>query len=131
MEANTHLQIDEELCGEAVEVGGDAATVRLETTERMTVDDHGLVHGGFVFGAADYAAMLAVNDPNVVLGGADVGFLAPVEAGQTVMAEAEVLSVEGKKHEIDARATVDGREVFNGTFTAFVLDEHVLGSREE
>ena len=32
-----------------------------------------------MFGAADYAAMLAVNDPNVVLGNAELRFVAPVE----------------------------------------------------
>jgi acyl-coenzyme A thioesterase PaaI-like protein len=47
----------------------------------MVVDAHGLVHGGFVFGLADYAAMLAVNDPNVVLGAAEARFLKPVRRG--------------------------------------------------
>jgi acyl-coenzyme A thioesterase PaaI-like protein len=44
----------------------------------MAADQRGLVHGGFTFGLADYAAMVAVNDPNVVLGAAEVRFLAPV-----------------------------------------------------
>jgi acyl-coenzyme A thioesterase PaaI-like protein len=48
----------------------------------MAVDDRGLVHGGFVFGLADHAAMLAVNDPNVVLGAASTRFLKPVRVGE-------------------------------------------------
>lgn len=50
----------------------------------MKVDSHGLIHGGFLFGAADYASMLAVNDPNVVLASAEVRFLRPLKSGDTV-----------------------------------------------
>ena len=62
----------------------------MTTTNAMAADDIGLVHGGFIFGMADYAAMLAVNDPNVVLGAADVKFLKPVSVQETVVAEARV-----------------------------------------
>jgi len=53
----------------------------------MVVDDHKLVHGGFIFGAADYAAMAAVNDPNVVLGSAEVSFLKPSKSGDSDILE--------------------------------------------
>lgn len=124
---NTHLGINQDLCGEPVELEENRAVVRLETTEEMVVDDKGLVHGGFVFGLADYAAMLAVNDPNVVLGSANAKFTAPVAVGQTVEASAEVGEVSGKKHEVEVRASVADNTVFSATFTTFVLDEHVLG----
>lgn len=95
----------------------------------MAADDRGLVHGGFVFGLADYAAMVAVGDPNVVLGAAESRFTAPVRVGETVIATAEA-SGEGKKRTVTVSASVnqpgDGREVFRGTFTCFVLDQHVL-----
>ena len=48
----------------------------------MAADGRGLVHGGFTFGLADFAAMCAVNDPNVVLGAATCKFLAPVQVGR-------------------------------------------------
>lgn len=128
MESNTHLNIDPSLCGEPVELEEGAARVRLEVTEEMAVDERGLIHGGFVFGLADYAAMLAVNDPNVVLGGAEVRFSSPVEVGDEVLAEAKVVESDGKKRVIEAKAVVEDWEVFAGTFTAFVLEEHVLDS---
>ena len=92
----------------------------------MAADDRGLVHGGFVFGLADYAAMLSVNDPNVVLGAAETRFLAPVRVGEVVDADAEITATKGRKRVIAVRARVGEREVFSGTFTAFVLDQHVL-----
>lgn len=123
---NTHRAIDHELCGEPVEQTDTTATVRMEATDRMAVDDRGLVHGGFVFGLADHAAMLAVDDPNVVLGSAETRFVAPVTVGDTVEATAEIVEVDGNKHVIEATATVDGDEVLSGTFTAFVPEGHVL-----
>lgn len=123
---NTHLSIDHSLCGEAVDMREGWARVRLEATDQMAVDEHGLVHGGFVFGLADYAAMLAVNDPNVVLGGAQVSFVAPIEVGDEVVATAEVGEENGKKRVVEASASVGDTEVFRGTFTAFVLPKHIL-----
>jgi len=126
MQPNTHLHISHELCGEPVELDHGKATVVFDTSKDMAVDEHGLVHGGFVFGLADHAAMLAVNDPNVVLGSADVRFLAPVRAGEKVFATAEIIEEKGKKRTLEASAVVNGNEVFKGRFVAFVLDDHVF-----
>ncbi|MEJ2086915.1 MAG: hotdog domain-containing protein [Gammaproteobacteria bacterium] len=122
----THLGINAGLCGEPVAMADGEATVRLVTTPAMGADDHGLVHGGFVFGLADYAAMLAVNHPNVVLGSAEVRFLAPVRTGATVLATARLQQRDARKHLVDVTAQVDDKEVFRGTFVAFTLDRHVL-----
>jgi len=122
----THLGIDHDLCGRPIEIAEGRARVRLTATKVMTADVHGLVHGGFIFGLADYAAMLAVNHPNVVLGAAEVRFLAPVREGDEVIAQAEVTEAKGKKRVLVARADVGDRTVFEATFTAFVLENHVL-----
>ena len=95
----------------------------------MAADERGLVHGGFVFSLADHAAMVAVNDPLVVLGSAQVKFLRPVRVGQEVEARAEVGEVKGKKHVVSVTASVAGEEsspVFEGEFICFVPDRHVL-----
>ena len=125
-EQNTHPAIDPALCGRPTELAEGRAVVELLTTDVMRADDRGLVHGGFVFGAADYAAMLAVNDPNVVLGAADTRFTAPVRVGQTVRVVAQVVDQKGRKQTVEASASVNDKEVFSGTFVAFVLDQHVL-----
>ena len=92
----------------------------------MGADERGLVHGGFVFGLADHAAMLAVNDPFVVLGSSEVRFVAPVRVGDEVVAHAELVETKGKKRVLSVSARVGEREVLAGTMTAFVLDRHVL-----
>jgi acyl-coenzyme A thioesterase PaaI-like protein len=125
-EPNTHPKIDRKLCGEPVKLAEGAATTRMRATAEMAVDDEGLVHGGFVFGLVDHAAMLAVNHPLVVLGSADVRFTAPVQVGDEVLATAKRTEQKGKKHILTVEAHVAGRQVLAGTMTAFVLDEHVL-----
>ena len=118
MDAITHLAIDTELCGQPEALTPHYCRISLPTTARMAADDRGLVHGGFIFGMADY--------PNVVLGAAESRFLKPVRVGETVVAEARVESVSGKKHTVPVTVSRDGEAVFQGTFTCFALDAHVL-----
>ena len=127
MQIKTHEKINPALCGRALNVEPGTSRVELLTTEEMAADATGLVHGGFIFGLADYAAMIAVNHPHVVLGAAEVKFLKPVRAGQSVVAEAVVEQVKGKKQQVRVTAAANEETVFSGRFTCFVLDAHVLG----
>ena len=76
---NTHESINQDLCGEIHKLELGYVEVELVTTEDMVADDMGLIHGGFVFSAADYAAMAAVNERNVVLVASECQFLSPVK----------------------------------------------------
>jgi uncharacterized protein (TIGR00369 family) len=127
MKINTHQRIDPTLCGHPMEVSDGASRVALKTMATMAADESGLVHGGFIFGLADYAAMIAVNHPNVVLGAADVKFLKPVSVGDTVEAKAKVEEVQGKKHWVAVSVVKDEDIYMQGMFTCFALDHHVLG----
>ncbi len=126
MEIITHRAIDANLCGQPLEVEQGRSRVVLKTTPEMAVDKEGLVHGGFIFGLADYAAMIAVNHPNVVLGAADVKFLKPTSVGQTVVAEARVEEVQDKKHWVAVSVTKGQETLFQGMLTCFVLERHIL-----
>lgn len=127
MKVKTHERVSAGLVGSPVEVvDGERAIARLETVDEMAADQTGLVHGGFTFGLADYAAMLAVNHPHVVLGSAQVKFTAPVRVGETMTAEAKVTTVDGKRSEVNVEVKVGDRRVFTGTFTCYTLEKHVL-----
>ncbi|NQU13009.1 MAG: hotdog fold thioesterase [Desulfobacteraceae bacterium] len=126
MKIETHNDIDQRLCGTPILLEEDFSKVQLLATEEMAVDGTGLVHGGFVFGLADYAAMIAVNHPNVVLGAANVKFLKPVRVDDMVEAEAKVVSKAGKRHTVFVTAKKGHKQIFEGEFTCFVLDRHVL-----
>ncbi|OPY86421.1 MAG: Acyl-coenzyme A thioesterase PaaI [Smithella sp. PtaU1.Bin162] len=128
MQLKTHLAINQSLCGQLLSVDEGTAIVKINTTAEMVVDDHKLVHGGFIFGAADYAAMAAVNDPNVVLGSAEVKFLKPSKSGDSVLLKAKVVETKGKRRRVDVEGVDEsGITIFSGIFICFVLEKHVLG----
>ena len=77
------------LCGSIVDLKKGYAKVTLPCSKDMSVDNLGLIHGGFIFGAADFAAMAAVNEPTVVLIGSKTRFLAPAKIGDVVEFEAK------------------------------------------
>jgi predicted thioesterase len=70
--------------------------------------------------------MLAVNHPNVVLGSSEVRFLKPVVIGDTVTVQADVTSLEGKKHKVTVVVKRGDDIMFEGVFTCFVPSKHVL-----
>ena len=124
----THLAIDPRLVGQPVELAEGSAAVALPTRPEMAADEHGLVHGGFVFGLADYAAMLAVNDPHVVLGGAEVRFLKPVRIGERLISQATVEKTDGRRSRVQVEVRRGEEKVMSGSFLCFTLERHVLDS---
>lgn len=131
MQPRTHALLDRELCGAPVRLADGTAEVELVAIDRMRVDESGLVHGGFVFGLADHAAMLAVDRPTVVLGSADIRFVAPVRVGERLRATARVREVVGKKHVVDVEVAGDRGPVMTGAFTCFVPPQHVLAGGDD
>ena len=126
---NTHLLASEKLIGSVVSIGNDCATVKLTILEEMIVDTYNLSHGSFVFGLADYAAMVAINEPTVVLGKATTKFLKPVVLNDDVTAIATITETSGKKISVSVIVTNQKNElVFEGEFVCFVLEEHILGN---
>jgi len=126
MEQKTHFKINKHLSGELIELKEGYCKIRLVTTSEMITDDSGLIHGGYTFGLADYAAMLAINHPNVVLGGADVRFVVPVIKGDILIAEGLVIRTEGKKIIVDVNIKREEEIVFIGQFICFAPEKYVL-----
>jgi uncharacterized protein (TIGR00369 family) len=128
LEQKTHLLASKEFVGKVEQIQTDQqATVVLKTTGLMGVDERGLVHGGFTFGLADYAAMTAVNDPYVVLLSSQAKFLRAVRAGDELKARAVVTEKDGRKRKVRVEVFKEGEErVFEGEFSCLVLANHVL-----
>jgi acyl-coenzyme A thioesterase PaaI-like protein len=131
-EPRTHRAISWRLVGRALAIdAGRSATVELELTEEMAADERGLVHGGFVFGLADYAAMVAVDEPNVVLAAAEVRFTAPAVVGDRLRAEAAVENDDPRRPRVLVTVWRDEAAIFEGRFTCVVPRRHVLDRRAE
>ena len=122
----THQRIHSEFSGKIQKMEKGRVEVQLETTKDMLADDMGLIHGGFVFSAADYAAMAAVNERNVVLVASDCQFLSPVKLGDKVNFVANVRHTEGRKRNVNVEGYVLHIKVFEGIFKTVVTERHVL-----
>jgi uncharacterized protein (TIGR00369 family) len=124
----THEEISSRLCGSPVELGEGYARVQMTAVEEMRADASNLVHGGFVFGLADYAAMLAVNHPNVVLGSVRMRFLKPVVVGDELAAEAEVSERDGRKQLVQVEVRRGGEVVASGELLCFTPERHLIAT---
>ena len=122
----THERVNQELNGEVIKMEVGYVEIRLVTTSEMLADDIGLIHGGFIFSAADYAAMLAVNERNVVLVASDCQFLSPVKFHDVVDVIAKVRHKEGRKRNVHVEAFVLDIKVFEGEFKTVITEKHVL-----
>ncbi len=122
----THNKINQDMSGELLLIEQGYVEIRLTTTPEMIADEMGLIHGGFIFSAADYAAMAAVNERNVVLVASDCQFLSPVKYGDIVDVVAKVRHKEGRKRNVMVEAYVHDIKVFEGEFKTVVLERHVL-----
>jgi len=123
---HTHERINQDLCGEVIKIQKGYVELRLTTLPEMVADDVGLIHGGFIFSAADYAAMLAVNERNVVLVASDCQFLSPVKFHDEVNFVARVRHKEGRKRNVHVEAHVLDIKVFEGEFKTVITERHVL-----
>ncbi|MCK4738097.1 MAG: PaaI family thioesterase [Sulfurimonas sp.] len=122
----THEEVNHDLSGEIQKLENGYVELKLVTTHEMIADKEGLIHGGFVFSAADYAAMIAVNEKNVVLVASDCQFLSPVKFGDIVNFTAKVRHKEGRKRNVKVTGNVLDIKVFDGEFKTVVTERHVL-----
>ena len=122
----THERVNHDLSGEIVKLETGKVELKLDTIAEMVADEAGLIHGGFIFSAADYAAMVAVNEKNVVLVASDCQFLSPVKYGDVVNFTAKVRHKEGRKRNVNVAGFVHDIKVFEGEFKTVVTERHVL-----
>lgn len=122
----THKLINSFYSGELNRLEDGRAVVSLHTVYDMSVDKMGLVHGGFIFSAADFAAMAAVNEKNVVLAASKCEFLSPVKVGDIVEFTAKVKQKDGRKRIVQVEGKLGKVKVFEGDFKTVITERHVL-----
>ncbi|WP_263832997.1 PaaI family thioesterase [Sulfurospirillum oryzae] len=125
----THIKIKSTLVGNLTELSKNSAKVVLQTTHEMCVDEFGLIHSGFLFGSAEYAAVAAVNESNVVVIGCRSKFFAPAKVGDLVNFEAKGRFEDARKREIKVIGMINEIKVFEGIFQAVILERHILQTK--
>ncbi len=122
----SHTRIRSSFVGNLTELTKNGAKTVLQATQEMSVDEFGLVHNGFIFGSAEYAAAAAVNEENFIVIGCRSKFFAPAKVGDIISFEAKGRFEDARKREIKVTGTINDVKVFEGIFQAVILEHHIL-----
>lgn len=122
----THDKIKTTLCGTIIKLDKGYAKTTLQTTTDMALDDIGLIHSGFIYAAADYAAAVAVNEPNTVIIDNKSKFFAPAKLNDLIVFEAKAKFEDTRKREIKVIGKINDIKVYEGVFHAVILAKHIL-----
>ena len=112
-----------EIIGELIDlnIGSNGISI-LETNIDMSFRKTGIVMGHHIYAQAESLAM-AVIDANVALTGvSNIKYLQPVEAGDKLIAKAEVTRVRGDKHFVHVKIHTKKDQVFRGKFVLVSID---------
>lgn len=123
---NIPMSINSTLCGGILDMKPNYAKTALMASNEMAFDDEKLVHGGFIIGAGEWAAHVAVNTQYSVTISSKANLYAPAKVGDLIEFEAHAYFEESKKREIKVVGTIKGVKVFEGTYQIVVLEEHIF-----
>lgn len=115
-----------EMCGSIIKMTYEEVITKFVPTKQMISDESNLIHSGFIFNAANYAAMCLVNQPHAITIGAEVEFLAPVEFEQEMMFLATIKQSNAKKFEINVKGTLLDIKIFEAIFHIAVFDKQLF-----
>ncbi|RAX56825.1 hypothetical protein CCZ01_08175 [Helicobacter monodelphidis] len=121
-----YTEADTSTFGIVKELRPGFCAVSFTPNSKMKVDALGLVHSGYLFSAANYTAMCAVNEPNAVPISAQCYFFAPFELGNTLDLRAEMLQNDTKKREVKVEGFVLDIKVFEAIFEVAIFEHHVF-----
>lgn len=126
LELLTCNSLKSEFIGSIVKMTYEEVITKFAPTKQMISDESNLIHSGFIFNAANYAAMCLVNQPHAITIGAEVEFLAPVEFEQEMMFLATVKQSNAKKFEISVKGTLLDIKIFEAIFHIAVFDKQLF-----
>jgi len=116
----------QEIVGELLEINLDRDGLSLlDTTAEMGLEKSGIIRGHVVFSQANTLANAIVDAEVALTSEAQVRFMAPVYAGERLLAKARVIG--GKRHRKQVEVIMKTKQkiVFEGLFTIYCLTERL------
>lgn len=112
-----------EVVGELIDLElGKSAISIFETTDDMVFEKTRIVRSQFVFAQADSLALAVIDAEVAVTGLANIKYKRQVEAGEKLVAKAEVIRTKGEDKFVVLVITRSGDDVvFRGKFVVFAL----------
>lgn len=122
----------QEMVGELIDLDlGRSAQSILDTDPSMGFARNGVLRGHYLFAQADSLALAVVDGDVVLTGLVNAKFKQPVQAGQRVVATAEVLRRVGARWVVLVVSTVGAVPVFRAKFVVFALSPFGVASVPE
>lgn len=115
-----------DLCGVIIRMSDEEVLIKFTPNEQMVGDENNLIHSGFIFNAANYAAMCLVNQAHSFTIGAEVQFLAPIELEQEMLFLATMKYANDKKYKVLVKGTLLDIKIFEATFHISVFDKQLF-----
>ena len=113
----------QEITGDLLEVELDREGLSLlDTTEEMAIKKSGITRGHILFAQANSLANAIIDADLALTRECRVKYLAPVRAGERVLAKARVTGAKGRKKEVEVIMKTREKLVFKGDFTILCLD---------
>ena len=122
----SHYLLSRTVVGAVEEKSKGYAKIYFIPTEDMVANKKGMIHTGFIFGSANYAAIAAVNIPTAVLAVAKTNFLAPMKIGEHAVFEAFSPHKDSRKQNVKVIGYLHGIKFFEAEFAIIVLEHHPL-----
>jgi len=118
--------INRSIVGYLEEVMEGEAIIRLNCTEDMVADQKGLIHTGFMFSSANYAALLAVNEPNAITIVSKVNFLLPAVLNDEIIFKSHAMQTESRKRIVKVDGFIRDNKIFEAEFSIVIMERHIL-----
>ncbi|WP_363315707.1 hypothetical protein [uncultured Campylobacter sp.] len=119
--------INSNLCGHIYELSKNHAKSIFISSNEMVVDDQGLVHSAFIFSAANYVALAAINREFSVLISSKTYFYSTLKLGDVLYLEAQAMFDENsRKREVRVLGFVKEIKIFEATMQVVITDTHIF-----
>ena len=122
----THTELDPTYVGNIEEISTEVCTTSLVTAAFMVADAERMVHSGFIGSAAEYAALLVVNEANGMIYSVSSQYFACARVGDEIKYKATVKHSDSRKREVTVVAKIDAIKIYEGKITIIIPEYHPL-----
>lgn len=119
-------QLKPDLCGIIIQASKEEVVTKFQATKQMISDENDIIHSGFIFNAASYAAMCLVNQTYSLIIKSEVQFLAPLEFGQEMTFIATMRHSNNKQCEVVVKGSLLDIKIFEASFYISIFDKQIF-----
>ena len=122
----THIELDASYVGHIENLTIDECVTSLKTTSEMVADSQKLIHSGFIGSAAEYAALVVVNEANGMVFSVNSQYYACARSGDEITFTAKVRHSENRKREVDVVAKIHAIKIYEAKIIIVIPEYHPL-----